>query len=249
MRLFGLIGNPIQHSYSQKYFYEKFLDEQILDARYELFPLPNLVQFPDLINSNPNLLGLNVTIPYKESVISKLDELDPATASIGAVNVLKRLNTGKWKGYNTDYYGFLESLMTLGDISFWYGKTALIFGTGGGSKAVQAVCQSLEISYVIVSRSDRKNFLTYQSLNEEHIRAADLLINTTPVGMWPNVLDEIPIPYEGISEKHIVIDLIYNPTQTPFLKKAFLQGAKTLNGLRMLKVQAEMAWEIWNKPE
>lgn len=247
MRRFGLIGNPIQHSFSQKYFAEKFLNENIPNTRYDLYPLESIHNFRVWLEGQPEIEGLNVTIPYKESIIPHLDELDFAIQSIGAVNVIKKIKNGKWKGFNTDYYGFMESLQTLGDSIFWRGKTALIFGSGGGSKAVQATCQSLQISYVIVSRSDKNHFLSYDSLRASHIQGADVLINTTPVGMWPNVLDSLPIPYEAINENHIAIDLIYNPTQTIFLKNASQKGARTLNGLRMLTVQAEMTWEIWNR--
>ncbi|HRH33714.1 MAG TPA: shikimate dehydrogenase [Catalimonadaceae bacterium] len=247
MRLFGLIGNPLSHSYSQRYFLSKFESERILDARYELFPLERLDLLPGFLSSHPDLKGFNVTIPYKESIIPYLSEVDPMVTSIGAANVVKRLDDGRWKGYNTDYYGFMDSLYTLGDSEFWRGKTALIFGTGGGAKAVKAAFQSLHISYIMVSRSDRFHFLTYETLTPAQVEGADILVNTTPVGMWPNVLDALPIPYEGINEKHIAIDLIYNPSQTPFLKKSSLQGARTVNGLTMLKTQAEQAWKIWNE--
>lgn len=247
MRQFGLVGNPISHSFSQRHFLEKFESEGISDARYELFPLEQIEQLPGFLISHPELVGFNITIPYKESILPYLSELDPVVESIGAVNVAKKLPYGGWKGFNTDYYGFMETLNTIGDSSFWRGKTALIFGTGGGSKAVKAAFQSLHISYVFVSRSDRFHFLTYDTLTRDQIEGADILVNTTPVGMWPNVLDTLPIPYDGINEKHIVLDLIYNPTQTPFLKNASQRGARTLNGLNMLKIQAELAWKIWNE--
>lgn len=247
MRQFGLVGNPISHSFSQRYFLEKFEKERISDARYDLFPLERIDLLPQFFATHPELMGFNITIPYKESILPYLSEIDPVVASIGAVNVAKKLEDGRWKGFNTDYYGFMESLNTIGDSSFWRGKTALIFGTGGGSKAVKSAFQSLQISYVMVSRSDRFHFLTYDNLTRDQIEGADILVNTTPVGMWPNVLDTLPIPFEGISEKHIALDLIYNPTQTLFLKNASMRGARTLNGLNMLKIQAELSWKIWNE--
>lgn len=246
MRLFGLIGNPITHSFSQRYFSEKFVDEGIRDARYELFPMESLDLFPQFLDSHSDLVGLNVTIPYKETIHRYLNAIDLSASVIGAVNVIKKQKNGDWKGYNTDYSGFLASMLLLGDQAFWKDKTALVFGTGGGSKAVQSVLQALQISYEVVSRSDTSTYLMYESLTRHHIERANVLINATPVGMWPQVLDELPIPYEGFHDKHLVLDLIYNPTQTSFLKKAAAKGARTLNGYHMLVNQAEKAWEIWN---
>jgi shikimate dehydrogenase len=247
MRKFGLIGFPLSHSFSKQYFSEKFHLEGITDASYELFPLETIEEFPALLENEPGLLGLNVTVPYKEKIIRYLSEIDPATRSIGAVNVLKKLKNGQWKGYNSDYYGFLKSLLSLADRDFWSGKTALIFGTGGSSKAVAAALEFLGVDFVKVSRSDRFHFLTYQSLTSELIAGSTLLVNCTPLGMYPAGDDILPIPYEGIGPDHFCIDLIYNPSKTVFLELAEANGARIMNGLPMLHWQAEKAWEIWNE--
>ena len=246
MRQFGLIGYPLSHSFSQQFFTEKFHKEGITDAEYKLFPIESIKDFQSLNKTQPDLIGLNVTIPYKEKILPYLDEIDPASKGIGAVNVLKKLPSGGWKGYNSDYYGFAATLLSQGKREFWAGKSALVFGSGGSAKAVKMVLESLDITFVTVSRSDQTQFLSYQSLQADHIRSSNILINCTPVGMYPNIENRIPIPYEAISDSHLVIDLIYNPERTRFLEEAEARGAHIVNGLYMLQTQAEKAWEIWN---
>lgn len=246
MCIYGLIGASLTHSFSQKYFKEKFLRENVENASYQLFPLQSIDSFPSFVENNPNLCGLNVTIPFKETILPFLQEVDTLAAAIGAVNVLKKLPLGGWKGYNTDYDGFIQTLLSIDAADIWAGKTGLIFGSGGSSRAVRAAFDHLNIAYVMVSRSDQKQFISYQTLTAAHIRAADVLVNCTPVGTWPNVMDLLPIPYEGLSPKHAVIDLTYNPPETRFLNEAAKRGATTRNGLQMLHCQADKAWKIWN---
>lgn len=249
MRQFGLIGYPLSHSFSQQFFTKKFHKEEITDAEYKLYPLQTIQDFLALIEEHPDLLGLNVTTPYKEQILPFLAEIDPASKGIGAVNVLKKLASGGWKGYNSDYYGFASTLLSLGKREYWMGKSALVFGSGGSAKAVKRVLESLDISFVTVSRSDQNQFLSYQSLQADHIRSSDILINCTPVGMYPNIENRLPIPYDAITDSHLVIDLIYNPERTRFLEEAEARGAHIVNGFYMLRTQAEKAWEIWNTEE
>ncbi|WMJ72708.1 shikimate dehydrogenase [Cytophagaceae bacterium ABcell3] len=244
MRLFGLIGYPLTHSFSKKYFSEKFEREQISDAQYELFEIKDIEQFPRVILKNPDLCGLNVTIPHKQAVIPFLDELDAPVASIGAVNVIKKLPNGNLKGFNSDYYGFKLSLQKMLP-SNYSGIKALVLGTGGAAKAVFAALEELGIAYKVASRNP-SNGLTYKNLDQGTMENYKLIINTTPVGMYPSV-DQCPdLPYEYISNEHYLYDLVYNPEETLFLKKGNQAGAKTKNGLEMLILQAEKAWEIWN---
>lgn len=246
MRRFGLIGYPLSHSFSPRFFAEKFEKDGITDAEYALYPLQSIDDLPALLLASPDLAGLNVTIPYKETIISLLDEVDPIALKIGAVNVLKKMPDGGWKGYNSDYYGFTGTMLSVGKKEYWAGKSALIFGSGGSAKAVKMALESLEINSMSVSRSDQKPFLSYQALTVKHVQSADILVNCTPLGMHPNVEDMVPIPYEGIGDSHVVIDLIYNPAKTRFLEKAEERGAQIVNGDFMLQMQAEKAWEIWN---
>lgn len=241
----GLIGYPISHSFSKKYFQEKFEKENIKNYEYDLYPLEKIEDFPLLLQKNPELVGLNVTIPHKQNVISYLDEMDSFAQKIGAVNTIK-IENGKTKGYNTDYVGFMDSLKT------WIGDTtkidALILGTGGASKAVQVALQTLQIPFRLVSRNgDEENILSYNSLNERIIKKYQLIINTTPIGMYPNIEDFPKIPYQYLTQEHFLYDLVYNPEETMFLKKGEKQKSKTKNGLEMLYLQAEAAWNIWNK--
>jgi len=245
-KLYGLIGFPLSHSFSEKYFSEKFQNEGITDSAYKLFPIEKINDLPELWKSRPELIGLNVTIPYKEKVLPYLSALDDKIEEIQAVNVLKKMPDGSWKGYNSDYYGFLSTLFLFGDLHFWKGKSALIFGTGGSSKAIQAVLNDLGISSQSVSRTESNLNLSYDSLPNSTLQNASLLINCTPLGMFPNVGDCLPINYQMIGSDHIAIDLVYNPGQTLYMRKAAESGAKVCNGLHMLKAQAEKAWEIWN---
>jgi shikimate dehydrogenase len=243
MNLYGLIGFPLTHSFSKKYFTEKFQKENIADSKYELFEIKDVSQILEVVKTNRDLKGLNVTIPHKENVIQFLDEIDSAAKEIGAVNVIK-INTGKLKGYNSDYYGFRQSLIN------FIGETknikALILGTGGAAKAVKAALQDLNISYRFVSRKKEKNNLSYDELNENILSEYKLIINTSPLGMYPNT-DIFPdIPYQYLTSEHFLFDLVYNPEETTFMEKGAEKGARTQNGLEMLHLQAEKAWEIWN---
>lgn len=246
MRLYGLIGYPLGHSFSQKYFSEKFVREGITDARYELFPLKNIADLPALLGQNPDLRGLNVTIPHKETVLSYLHELDETARAVGAVNCIK-IENGKLRGFNTDVIGFEKSLQTA-DGGRWtmFDKKALILGTGGASKAVAFVLKKLGISYQFVSRNPvGENQISYANLVSFLTPHPLLLINTTPLGMAPN-MDVYPdLPFERLTPEHFVYDLIYNPPETLLLRRAKAQGCTVKNGLEMLHLQAEAAWEIW----
>lgn len=246
MRVFGLIGKKLEHSFSEKYFSQKFILEGIHDARYFLFPIPSIQEFPELISGTKNLYGLGVTIPYKEDVINYMDELDTSAEKARAVNVVKISRRGKdvmLKGYNTDMYGFEKSLRSLITESH---KKALIFGTGGASKAVQAALKEMEIPFLLVSRSG-KGDMHYSELSSDTISSHAIVVNTTPLGMFPDSESFPPIPYEGFSENHIAFDLVYNPEETTFMKKAAEFGATVENGYDMLRFQADRAWEIWNE--
>ena len=246
MKTYGLIGYPLEHSFSQKYFTEKFEKEDI-NARYLNFPISSMDDFPELFTHHPYLAGLNVTIPYKEQVFRFLYEVDPMAEKIGAVNVLKitwdNLNY-TLKGYNSDITGFKKSIFPLLTIDH---KKALVLGTGGASKAVVAALEQLNIDFRHVSRTPKDdNTLTYEQLNADIISEHKLIINTTPLGMYPKT-DSCPdIPYEALTPEHLLYDLVYNPEETLFLKKGKEKGAKTKNGLEMLHLQAEEAWRIWN---
>jgi shikimate dehydrogenase len=246
MRTFGLIGYPLGHSFSQGYFSKKFEEEKI-DARYLNFAIPTINEFKGLLNQHPYLAGLNVTIPYKQQVIPFLDELDDEASKIGAVNVIKITWKGDkpvLKGYNSDVHGFLESLQPL--LQPWHSK-ALILGTGGASKAVAHGLLKAGILYRCVSRNPKSPaHVSYSSLTPEILSEYKVIINTSPLGMYPETETCPPIPYEGITSQHLVYDLIYNPAETLLMKKASQKGALTKNGLEMLRLQAEEAWRIWN---
>jgi len=247
MKVFGLIGHPLTHSFSQKYFKEKFEDLGIADCRYELYDLDNIEEFDTLKSSVEGLKGLNVTIPYKEEIIPYLDRLDVSAEQVGAVNVLKNIN-GKWVGYNSDYYGFKQSLeewLTNTDIK------ALVLGTGGASKAILAALRQLKIAYKLVSRSEDKSDFTYKRLHADSnlIRAYKLIINTTPVGMYPNIDASPDLDYSQLTPEHFLYDLVYNPEETVFMIRGKKQGSQIKNGLEMLELQAEKSWEIWNTIE
>lgn len=242
-RLFGLIGYPLGHSFSKKYFTQKYERENINDCRYELFPLEDISQFSGLIDSQPSLAGLNVTIPYKETVIPYLHHLDSAAQSIGAVNTIFKAQ-GKLIGFNTDSIGFEQSLESL---SFdWRDARALVLGTGGAAKAVMYVLKKENIPFKIVSRTPKEENLAYEQIDQNTIEEHALIINTSPVGMFPQTEACPAIPYQYINEKHLLYDLIYNPEETTFLHRGKQKGAQTVNGLAMLQLQAEAAWAIWN---
>ena len=242
---FGLIGSAVSHSFSKSYFDEKFFREGLRDYHYDLYPLNSVDELKKLLDENPELYGLNVTIPYKEQILKFLSDIDPTAKNIGAVNVIK-IQNGKLKGFNTDSDAFYETLEK------WFPKIknarALVLGTGGSSKAVQQALKKLSIPFEIVSREKNKGQHTYESLekNGTPISEAQLIINTTPLGMTPNTNEFPPIDYELITSQHYVYDLIYNPARTVFIQKAEMRGATVKNGLEMLQIQAEKAWAIWN---
>jgi len=243
-RRFGLLGRNISYSFSKGYFTEKFSKEHFEGCSYENFDIPDINYFTELRKNNTDLSGLNVTIPYKEAVLPFLDKLSKNAAEIGAVNTIKFTKKGKLKGYNTDYYGFQKSLEPLLQP---HHKKALILGTGGASKGVAFALDKLDITYTFVSREAKENCIDYSLINATTFDNYQIIINCSPVGTSPNV-DAFPlIPYEFFTEKHIAYDLIYNPAETAFLRKAKAQGAQIKNGLDMLIFQAEKAWKIWNK--
>ncbi|UPQ78256.1 shikimate dehydrogenase [Flavobacterium azooxidireducens] len=243
-RRFGLIGKNISYSFSKKYFTDKFEKEEFTDCSYENFDLQTIAQFPKLIRENANLIGLNVTIPYKEKIIPFLDKLNKKATKIGAVNCIKIAKNGKLKGYNTDYFGFKKSLEPLLQP---HHQKALILGTGGASKAVAFALEELGILYTFVSRSKKEDALDYKYINATTFDNYQLIINCTPLGTHPNLEEFPPIPYDFFTEEHIAFDLIYNPEETEFLKRAKAKNAVTKNGYEMLVLQAEKGWKIWNK--
>ena len=246
--LYGLIGFPIDHSFSKKIFDQKFLSQNIIDSQYELFAIENISDLNSILSKNNNLKGLNVTIPHKVSIIPYLDEMDETALAVGAVNTIKIINKDNNKkhlvGFNTDVYGFKQSIKPFLDINH---EKALILGNGGAAKAVSWVLNKMGIVCNFVSRNPSKsNELNYKDLNEWVIKSHLLIINTTPLGTYPNIDEFPPIPYEFITENHLLYDLTYNPRETTFLKKGKLAGSQILNGQSMLEIQAEKAWEIWN---
>lgn len=241
MRLFGLIGYPLSQSFSKKYFTEKFLNEGIADATYELFELENIQQFPSLLQKH-SLSGINVTIPYKQDVMAYLDELDEEAQAIGAVNCIK-VENGKLKGFNTDAPAFERSLKML--LQPFHNK-ALVLGTGGAAKAVIHVLKKLQIEYVSVSRTKNQGLLTYDELTREVMQDHLLVINCSPLGSYPKVDTAPQIPYQQLTKKHYLYDLVYNPPHTLFLLNGQERGAAIKNGYDMLVGQAELGWKIWN---
>jgi shikimate dehydrogenase len=242
---FGLIGSTVSHSFSKSYFDEKFFREGLRDYHYDLYPLGNVSELKKLLAENPELSGLNVTVPYKEQILKLLTEIDSEAKKIGAVNVIK-IQNGKLKGFNTDSDAFYETLEK------WFPKTenakALVLGTGGSSKAVQQALKKLDIPFKLVSRERGKGDYTYKELEENNkpFSESTLIINTTPLGMSPDTNSVPPISFEQLNASHYVYDLIYNPARTQFLQKAEMRGATVKNGLEMLHIQAEKAWAIWN---
>lgn len=240
----GLIGKNISYSFSQNYFSQKFIEAKInSDFSYSNYDIQNIDEFPEIIANNPELIGLNVTIPYKETIIPFLDELSDNAKQIGAVNTIKILPSGKLFGDNTDFFGFNKSLKTLLES---YHKKALILGTGGAAKAVAFGLNKLNIESVFVSREAKENCILYSELNQEIFNNYQIIINCSPVGTFPNNELCPNIPYEYFTTNHIAFDLIYNPEETKFLKLAKNNGAIIKNGHEMLVFQAEEAWKIWN---
>ena len=242
MRLYGLIGYPLTHSFSKKYFTEKFEKEGLADCRFENFPIASVNELKNILRDQPELLGFGVTIPHKETVISFLNESDNAVKKIKACNCIK-IRNGKLIGYNTDVIGFERSLRSVLQPQY---KKALILGTGGSAKAVEYVLKQLHILYRYVSRKPSAQNFSYEQLTPKVIEDTDLIINTTPLGMFPNIIQAPDIPYEALSDKHLLFDLIYNPEKTLFLKKGEERGAAIKNGLDMLKILAEENWMNWN---
>jgi shikimate dehydrogenase len=242
MKLYGLLGKNIDYSFSRSYFSEKFQKEHI-NAEYRNFDISEIGHFKAVIQENEALRGLNVTIPYKQSVMEYLDRLDENAEAIGAVNTIKIEEDRSLTGYNTDYIGFsaaIKPMLKNGNYR------ALILGTGGASKAVAFSLKKLGIKYLYVSRNPGTDQVSYKDLDEETLQKNKIIINTTPLGTFPNTEDHPEIPYQFLTQDHLAFDLIYNPSTTKFMELAEKQGASTSNGLRMLELQAEKAWEIWN---
>lgn len=245
MTRFGIIGYPLGHSFSKKYFTEKFQQEKLQHHAYETYPLEDITGFPNIIKNIPTLRGLNVTIPHKQTIIPYLDQLDESAQKVGAVNVIK-VDGKQLTGYNSDYYGFKISLEN------WLPSRpdgSLILGTGGASKAVAAVLQDLKIPYIVVSRKRSENGITYDHLKSqpERVAQSSLIINTTPLGMEPDIESFPDIPYQLLSNQHYLYDLVYNPAETQFMARGKERGTRVKNGLEMLHLQAERSWEIWNE--
>jgi shikimate dehydrogenase len=245
-RKFGLIGFPLGHSYSKNHFTRKFEREGLAYHSYENFEIPSVDQIVKIIRTNRDLIGLNVTIPYKQAVMRFLDELDPVAEEIGAVNTIRISRTGTNPvlcGYNTDAEGFTRSLARWSpDRSL----SALVFGTGGSSLAVKYALEKMGIRYLQVSRTPMEGGITYGDLTRELAAAHLLWINCTPVGMFPRISEKLPLPYEYLTPAHYLYDLVYNPEITEFLKMGIKAGSSTLNGSAMLYEQAEASWRIWN---
>lgn len=245
MEKYGLIGYPLVHSFSISYFNEKFKNENI-DAVYENYEIPTIEQLPEIIETNPELKGLNVTIPYKEKVISYLDSISPEAREIGAVNVIKVIHKGKktmLKGYNSDVIGFTRSIEPLLEP---FHKKALILGTGGASKAIDFGLKSLKLETLKVSRYDKPNTIRYDQITPEMMKEWNVIVNCTPCGMYPHS-DECPaLPYEAMDNHTLLYDLIYNPDETLFMSNGKKYGATVKNGLEMLLLQAFASWEFWH---
>ena len=247
-RLYGLIGYPLSHSFSKGYFADKFNREQIVGAYYEAFAIEEVTLMPALFGQYPNLVGLNVTIPYKEQVIPHLVSLEAGASQIHAVNTIKKTEAGLI-GYNTDITGFQQSLLEMFERSRTKvgGTKALILGTGGAAKAIRYVLEVLAIPFLMVSRRAGAQTITYAEVTREVMMSHQLIINTTPLGMSPHIDSAPAIPYEFVNAEHLLFDLVYNPGVTLFLKKGLEQGATIQNGLDMLHYQAEASWKIWNE--
>jgi len=246
--LYGIIGSPLTHSFSKEYFRDKFRKEGITDSEYRNFQLNSISELPGLVDSLPTLIGLNVTIPYKEEVLPFLNKIHPEAKEIGAVNTIKIIrekSSFSMIGYNTDAYGFRSSLL-----SEWKAEKhmkALILGSGGASKAVHFALYKMGFEIFVVSRTKNiQGYLAYSDLTEAFMNEIQLVVNTTPLGMFPETEKLPPIPYQFLGREHILFDLIYNPAKTLFLTRGEEQGTKIINGLQMLNQQAEKSWSIWN---
>jgi len=263
MKYYGLIGFPLSHSFSKKYFAEKFKQENITDAVYDNYPLEDIKGLQDLLDEHPDLCGLNVTVPHKKNVLHYLDWVEHDARKAGAVNCLRikkespvlaafsgevgvKDHDFRLEGYNTDLYGFEMSLRPLLKS---HHETALVLGDGGAAQAVKCILENLEIPFRVVTRKAEGSNILFKDLTPQLIKNHKLIINTTPLGTYPNIDEFPPIPYEWITEDHLLYDLIYNPEETVFLKKGREQGAATKNGYEMLLLQAEKSWEIWNSEE
>jgi len=244
MREFGLLGRSLQHSFSQAYFTQKFEHLGLADHRYELFELPAITELPALLRAHPDLAGLNVTIPYKEAIWLYLHDVSPNAARVGAVNVVEFQEGGRLRGHNTDIIGFRESLGRFYPPALGTGR-ALVLGTGGTSKAIAVVLQERGIPCWFVSRNPLNHGLTWQDLTPEIVAAHPLIINATPLGTYPNVHECPPLPYEALTPAHYLFDVVYNPSETEFLRRGREAGAQTRNGFEMLTFQAEASWKIW----
>jgi shikimate dehydrogenase len=245
MRIFGLIGYPLSHSFSKGYFANKFQQEQIQDCHYENYPVASIAEVRQLFNQDPQLEGLNITIPYKEQVLPLLDWQNEVVSEIGACNCIRKVD-GKLLGYNTDTIGFEQTLSVK---LLPHHTSALILGTGGAAKAVAYVLRKLGIDFLSVSRSgnsENKKGCRYEDLGREVIESHPLIINTTPLGMYPDIESMPPLNFEWLNEKHYLYDLIYNPAKTKFLSYGETRGAAIQNGYEMLIIQAEESWRIWN---
>ncbi len=246
---FGLIGRKLGHSFSKEHFTKLFRREKLTGHRYDLFELPDISGLPALLSSTPGLRGLNVTIPYKETVMPYLDALDPLAAAVGAVNTIS-VSNGRTTGHNTDVAGFRHLIEHevggLTDPGSALKPRALVLGSGGASRAVAFVLREKGIRFRIVSRSRERGDLTWDLVDPTVLRVCRLVVNTTPLGMHPHEEDAPPLPYAALTPKHTLIDLVYNPAETVFLKHGAEHGARTVNGLGMLKAQADEAWKIWS---
>jgi shikimate dehydrogenase len=246
MRKFGLIGYPLGHSFSKKYFTEKFSRENLTDCSYELYPLESIDLFPSLLKNETSLRGLNVTIPYKSAVIRFLDSTSDEASAIGAVNVIKiHRENGKMllSGFNSDVTGFHDSVMPFLDKKR---GNAIVLGTGGSSKAVRFALEKIGMHIISISRTRGKEAIAYEDLDKELIRSSTLIVNTTPLGMFPDTDSKPPIDYDALTKDQILYDLVYNPEKTSFLREGEKRGCRVVSGLKMLHLQAERSWEIWN---
>ncbi|MDX9928609.1 MAG: shikimate dehydrogenase [Bacteroidales bacterium] len=245
MKKYGLVGYPLEHSFSAKYFNDKFSREGVMDCGYVNYPLENISLLRSLFLKDPCLAGVNVTIPYKIGVIEYLDSIDETALATGAVNVVKSYRKPAGlilKGFNTDVYGFKFSLPA--DIACQRGK-AIVLGTGGASLAVIHVLKKLGFELIMVSRTGKKGGITYEELTGDQTGGATMIVNTTPLGMYPDVNRKPEIPYEYLQAHQLLYDLVYNPELTSFLKEGRKRGCRVMNGLRMLQIQADKSWDIW----